>query len=194
MKPTEFLKNWLTQTPSPWKIGQVQIRPGFDLYHFDDHLTTSSLHPITIEELSSLVKTNSQGEFRPLRASPDLASGWILASLTLEELVLALRILYPSALSHWSAWSQNQLPITPYQETAERQTGMYHCTRLLTVEQRTDLTQTVCAPGCLKKRLWEPADPVPLVTQEIPLLCAEACNFFIPKAREVVKSMMKKPV
>jgi hypothetical protein len=44
----------------------------------------------------------------------------------------------------------------------------------------------------MKKRAWEPAEIIEAKPQEIPLICAEACNYFIPKAREVIKSMMPK--
>ncbi len=192
MKPTEFLNLWLHQTPPPWKIGEIKIQPGFTVLHQQDDPNQNSLRSISLENLTELVKSTPAGNFRPLRSSPDLPSGWILTPLSFEDLVLALRILYPSAISHWSAWSQQILQITPYQETAERQTGMYHCTRLLTLEQRQSLTQSVCATECMKKRLWEPADTIETKAQEIPLICAEACNYFIPKAREVVKSMIPK--
>ena len=190
MKPTAFLNDWLLRTPSPWKIGQILIQPGFTLCHQVDQRSSESLRPISLEKITDLIKTAANGNFRPLRSSPDLPSGWILSPLSLEELILALRLFYPSAIAHWSAWSQQALRITPYQEAAERQTGMYHCTRLLTLEQRTALTQSVCAQECMKKRLWEPADRFTSSPQEIPLLCAEPCNYFIPKAREVVKSMI----
>jgi hypothetical protein len=193
MKPTEFLKNELAQTPAPRRIGEVSIGSDLTLCHRDDLDHIDSLREVSLESLTELVKTTPTGEFRPLRSSPDLSRGWKISSPDFMTLVEALRILYPGAIAHWSNWSQNTIRITPYQETAERQTGMYHCTRLLNAEQLSTLTQKVCALGCLKKRLWEPTDSLLPSPGEIPLLCPEACNFLVAKAREVVKAMNPKP-
>ncbi len=49
--------------------------------------------------------------------------------------------------------------------------------------------------GCLKRRLWRPADQaVNTGFPEIPLLCPEACNFFVGKAREKLKGTDDDPV
>ncbi|MES2307319.1 MAG: DR2241 family protein [Verrucomicrobiota bacterium] len=192
MKPTEFLKQWISQTPPPWRIGEVEIDSLFTICHQADVTCKPTLRPLSLETLTEFVKKTSSGNFRSLHAAPTLSRGWKVSPSCFEELVEALRIIYPGAIAHWSDWSQKNIRVTPFLETAERQTGMYHCTRLLNQEQLLSLTQTVCAPGCLKQRLWKPADQIPTSPREIPLLCPEACNFLIAKAREVVKSMTPK--
>jgi hypothetical protein len=77
MKPTEFLNHWLRETPPPWKIGEIQIQPGFTLSHHQETLAQEALKSIPLENLTELVKFSPTGNFRPLRSSPDLPSGWI---------------------------------------------------------------------------------------------------------------------
>lgn len=187
MKPTEFLKQQWEKNPGVWTIGEVLIHPDGTMNHCADSLENKSLRLLSLEELTEWIKKNDQGEFRPLHAAPNLPRGWKTSALNFDERVLALRVLYPNSVSHWTQWKEKTLRVTPYLETAERQTGMYHCTRLLTPDQLSELVQGACAKACLKRRLWEPQDTVDEREREIPLICSEACNFLIAQAREVVK-------
>lgn len=192
MKPTEFFKKFLHQLPGPWKIGQVMIHLDFVLTHEKDAPNDPNLQEISLEVLTERIKKTNSGEYRPLHASPNLPRGWKTSLLSERDLVLALRILYPNSLSLWTEWKEDRVRITPFLETAERQTGMYHCTRLLTSEELHTLTEGKCRQSCLKKRLWEPVDTITAKPSEIPLLCTEACNFLVAQAREVIKSRPRK--
>jgi hypothetical protein len=83
---------------------------------------------------------------------------------------------------------------------------MYAVTRRLTDEQAQTMVGEFCRSdgGCLKKILWaiEPGkpietlppgkfDPEEVAACEWPLLCHEACNLLVAKAREVVKASAK---
>jgi hypothetical protein len=191
-------RDWIENTPAPWKIGQVLIAPEpggvkrFELRHVDDrHAETDSLRPVDDWiGLRELIRVNAAGEFRPLKAAPDLRSGWRMTGLDFDNLRLALDYFYPGAVADWICWRNGNLPVTSYAETAKRQSGRYHIARSLGEGDLEKLTQTVCERGCLKRRLWTAipnSDAVEGSSSEIPLLCAEACNYFVGKAREKIK-------
>ena len=85
--------------------------------------------------------------------------------------------------------------------TLARQTGMYRVTQKITDADAQNLAGAFCRSdgGCLKRILWPLAPGQPITTlpaekfspdagPEIwPLLCHEACNLLVAKAREVVK-------
>ncbi len=51
-----------------------------------------------------------------------------------------------------------------------------------------ELVTGLCEGGCLKQRLWSPAEEtIEVDEQAIPLLCPEACNYLVGKAREKLK-------
>lgn len=192
---TPFL-HWLKANPAPWRIGQVAILPAgrdgsaYELRHADD-LAADPTKLIPIFDWATwreLIRNDSKGNFRPLKASPNLRHGWRLDALPFEDLVLALQYLYPTALANWQLWREGKLPLISYTDTAARQTGRYHIVGTLTDEQQHALTSEVCSAGCLKRRLWESkAVSVMAGPSEIPLICPEACNYFISKAREKIK-------
>lgn len=188
------LAQWMKETQEPWHIGEAAIQPhgdsAFDLLHRDDlgHDSASLRCLTSMEDLRELIRLDREGCFRPLRAAPNLEQGWIYHLPDLPSLQRALDYLYPAALANWTLWRQRQLPVTPWLETAERQTGRFRIVREIDADDARDLAARYCQPGCLKRRLWPPADqeiePVP---SEIPLLCPEACNFLVGKAREKLK-------
>jgi len=187
---SDALEKFLQETPPPWKIGELVIRHGFELLHAADlENDPDSLRLIeSVDELRELIRTNNEGHFRPLRAAPDLRRGWIYRAPDVTALRLALDYLYPAALANWTLWQNGQLPVTPWPETAERQTGRFRIVREIDVTALHDLVTQYCEPGCLKQRLWPPAaEPVQASPNELPLLCPEACNFLVSKAREKLK-------
>jgi sirohydrochlorin cobaltochelatase len=184
----------MDQTLPPWLVGEIAIRrtdeESFHLLHRDDlENDPASLRIIpSPEELRELIRLDRDGNFRPLRAAPNLRCGWLLHAPDLSGLQLALDYLYPGELANWMLWQNSALLATPWRETAERQTGRFRIVRDLDDAAVLDLVATVCRPGCLKRRLWSPADQgINTGFPEIPLICPEACNFLIGKAREKLK-------
>jgi sirohydrochlorin cobaltochelatase len=207
------LDRFLKQSPPPWKTGQVLIQPGFELRHVDDakvparELKSLNAEPaglsLVAEAISSaemtwnsddlknlreLARLDAAGNFRPLRAAPNLKRGWIYRAPDLAALRLALDYLYPGELANAVLADEKNLPVTSWTETAERQTGRFRIVREIGDETIRELAAEYCQRGCLKKRLWPPAQNSPAAgTDAIPLLCPEACNFLVGKAREKLK-------
>jgi sirohydrochlorin cobaltochelatase len=178
----------------PWIIGQVLIEygggDGYRLRHHDDRaLPTTDLRPLrSLPELRELILRDAHAEFRPLRAEPNLRRGWIMTTNDGWEAMTWLDYLYPAAMANWTLWHHNELPITPWLETAERQTGRFRIVRELGEDGLRDLVANECNRKCLKRRLWSPAmQPVEPVAHELSLLCPEACNYLVGKAREKLK-------
>ena len=188
------LTQFMERTPSPWKIGEIVVRPAEDgsfhvLHQGDLENRPDDLRRLTKpEDLRELIRVDREGNFRPLRAAPNLRGGWLLHAPDLSSLQLALAYLYPAELANWTLWRQGSLPVTPWRETADRQTGRFRIVREIDEAGIQELVAHVCQPGCLKRRLWPPAtQPVDAPPHEIPLVCPEACNFLVGKAREKLK-------
>jgi hypothetical protein len=185
-----WLQRFLSQAPAMWKIGEVAIRPNLDLVHWEDR----AADPLTLREIKSwedlreLIRLDADGKFRPLRAAPRLPRGWLYRSSDGNSLQTALDYIYPAALANWSLQVRNELPVTSWRETAERQTGRFRVVREIDAAALDDLVAHYCQRGCLKRRLWPPADQrVDGARNEIPLLCPEACNFLVEQARGKLK-------
>jgi sirohydrochlorin cobaltochelatase len=184
------LSRFLETNPPPWDMGQVRIRPGFELRHRDDDdLDAGGLqHLRSVEELRELVRLDAEGRFRPLRAAPNLRRGWIYHTRDAAGLHLALDYLYPAELANAALYRKGNLPVTPWGETAERQTGRFRIVREIDEPILGELVAHHCERGCLKRRLWLPAqETAEAGTSELPLWCPEACNFLVGKARERLK-------
>ncbi|PAW78585.1 MAG: hypothetical protein B9S32_06595 [Verrucomicrobia bacterium Tous-C9LFEB] len=172
------------------RVGQVVISENHELRHRNDVAVEASSLRVIADWVAwrELLRTNAQGEFRPLKAAPNLPRGWRFPLASEANVALALQFLYPAALANWHLWEQGKLPVIPYLETADRQTGRYRIVRALPAAALEELTTTVCARSCLKQRLWGPNPArITAATGELPLLCPEACNYFIEKAREKIK-------
>jgi len=188
---TGQLARLMEWTPSPWKIGEIFIRATisgtFHLFHRDDlHIAPETLRILpSPEDLLEMIRLDRSGSYRPLRAAPTLRSGWLIHAPDLSGVQLALDYIYPGELANWSLWLQTDLPVTPWNETAERQSGKFRIVRELGDAGLKELVSTVCQAGCLKQKLW-PAGSPPLNAplDEIPLICPEACNYFVSRARE----------
>ena len=184
----------LLKTPGPSLIGDVAIRTtkegAFELMHSDDlDLESKQLHRLhTLGDLRKLARLDDSGHFRPLRAAPNLRRSWIYYATNSAEVQAALDYLYPAAVANWALWRRAKLPITQWRETAERQTGRFRIVRQIDDAAIGELVEHVCRAGCLKRRLWLPAAQlVEAPPHKIPILCPEACNFLVDKAREKVK-------
>lgn len=174
-------------------LAQVLVRrqpAGFELSHFlDRDAAAGSLKLIPVEELRALANHTVTGEFRPIKAAPNLRSGWLCHAASEAELELALNQLYPGALADWFAVQQPTPPVTHYREFTARQTGMYRVTTMLTDAQAAQVTRACCAARfCLKRRLWTVPGLVPDVADaksRIP--CLEPCAVMLEFARKAMR-------
>jgi len=191
MKITDKLRHWLETESGPWKIGQVWIEAadceaGYRICHVDDR---GREVPETTEDYFRLrhwVRQDGAGGFRALKSEPNLPGGWRVTGLDVRALREALDIIYPTALANFFFWKENRLRVTPFGETAARQTGMYRITASTSPEQKQEVTNELCRTRCLKQRLWN-SEAVLERPAEIPLLCPEVCNLFVAACRAKIK-------
>ncbi len=179
---------FLPAAPLPWRMGQVRIDLGYELRHIEDAGREDLRELTSLEEIRELVRLDAAGEFRPLRAAPSLRRGWRYHARDEQALREALGYIYPAEIANAELWRAENLPITPWHETAERQTGRFRIVRELDDAGLGEMVATICERQCLKQRLWSPAaEPIADAAGDIPLLCPEACNYLVGKAREKLK-------
>ena len=207
---TRFLTDWLDAGGNA--IGEIVTRrvgAGFELRHREDagraDLTTYDCAAAARE----LATYDAAGKFRPLKTAPNLRRGWELVLPDLDALRHALDYFYPAMLGLWCSHLRGELVPVPLRATLTRQSGMYRVTQKISDAQAQEMIASFCRSdcGCLKTILWqiEPGKPVTSLPPEkfavagadrsgaggapasLPLLCHEACNLLVAKAREVVK-------
>ena len=167
-------------------LGEIRVRrmqAGFEIRHRSDASTgEDDLRDLAVEELRSLTLHNARGQFRPLRSSPDLVSGWRLRVTTPTGLREALDILYPGGLGDWHTTRE---PVS-YRQHTERQSGMYRVTALLAPEAVEQTVAACCAASqCLKRRIWQAVEgePVEAGPKAPHLVCREPCALLLELAR-----------
>jgi hypothetical protein len=183
-----------------WIIGQVHVwdlRDGtFRVQHrkndyfcswWGDPASAPPQEIASFEELRRVISVNSEGVFRPLRANDDLREDWVMIARDLRELHAILDYIYPAALANWNRHRKQHLVPTTWRETAERQSGRFRIVREIDDAGVRQLAKEVCDRKCLKQRMWSPAVDFVQDANDVPLLCPEACNYFVSKAREKLK-------
>jgi len=185
------------------RMGELLITGRYELrHHLDAGAPQDSLAAFTDPAAArDIALYDAAGNYRPLRTAPTLKRGWRLSLATIEQLRDALDAFYPAMLAARLAFDQGRLAVTPLRETLARQSGMYAVTRKISNPNADALIGTFCRSdcACLKTILWPIAADIPITSLPpdkfhptpdpaiIPLLCAEACNLLVARAREVVK-------
>jgi len=207
---TFALAQWLTDSPQ-LEVGEILVRRqpgGFELLHRDDLKRNDLAAHTRAEDARLLATLDDHDTYRPLKSAPNLRHGWRLLLTTPEEVRIALDYFYPAALGLFTDWQQQMLTPVDLRETLGRQSGMYAITRKITNEQAQEMIGAFCTSqgGCLKTILWNISPGLPICSLppekfdahtvrgkgcNLPLLCHEACNLLVAKAREVVKSAAK---
>jgi sirohydrochlorin cobaltochelatase len=183
---TQILADWLAA--GGVRIGQIALRrvaEGIELRHVEDRERGDLQTHTRPEDARALANLDAAGVFRPLKTAPNLVRGWRLVVADAAALRVALDYFYPAMLGVWSSHTRGELVSVPLRDTLGRQTGMYRVTQKITDPQARTLIDGFCA-GCLKRRLWDGQRPQ-AAEGEMPLLCHEACNLLVAKAREAVK-------
>ena len=198
---TERLRRWVAGGGN--QIGEVAIGlegEGYRLTHMKDKARSDldSFHsPV---DARALVRYDEGGDYRPLKSAPGLRSGWELILVGAAELREALDYFYPAVVGTWFANEKSELVAPPLRAVLGRQTGMYRFANNVSDDGAQALVGSACDSdgGCLKRVCWELADGKPLsrlpanqlgrealTDGEMPLLCVEACNWLVAKARKV---------
>jgi sirohydrochlorin cobaltochelatase len=177
-----------TSNGASWNIGQVLIERGCELRHREDAGRDDLRELASLAEIRDLVRLDEAENFRPLPAAPTLRRGWRYRAPNSEALRDALDYLYPAELANAALWQDEKLTATPWHETAERQSGRFRVVRDLDDAEVVELIAQVCEHSCLKRRVWSPAaQTVAPAADDVPLLCPEACNYFVGRVREKLK-------
>ena len=196
---SEFLGCYLRH--GPLRLGEVQIFPDYRLCHVDDSERANLANFTDPHDAVEIARSDDSGNYRPLKTAPNLRHGWQLRLKSLEQVVLALDFLYPAALGTALAFTRQTLKEVDLRQTLARQTGMYAITRKITDQQAEATILRTCnhQHGCIRCILWSissghptpfsnrPSE-IPWSNNELPILCAEACNLLVAAARKTVKS------
>jgi hypothetical protein len=205
---TAALGRWLA--PGSRQMGEILVRvngSSHELRHVADVGRDDLVRSRVAEEARKIALSASNGEYRPLKTAPNLRRGWCLDLETLAEVRRALDYFYPAMLGVLLDFERGELQPTFLRETLGRQTGMYAVTRKLGDDAAQSLIGSFCRSdgGCLKTILWrispelevrslppgkfDPArqQALPDLAPALPMLCQEACNLLVAKAREAVK-------
>ena len=182
---------WVDGAAEGRVFGQVLVRAtatGYSLRHRDDvDAANLELHqdPRAAREIAKLTE---DGEYRPLKSSPNLRRGWEIRVPDARELAVAMSYLYPAGIVHWHLHREGKLEVTNYRENAARQSGIYKRIQRLSERGVQDAARACCEDAvCLKKTMWDVDERTPLEMEsgegEIP--CPEPCSVFISFARRV---------
>lgn len=180
--PEEAFIEWVEEEGSrTW--GELIVRSvedGYELRKASD-IGKSELESYNVDDVSEIAKFDNEDNYRPLKGEKSLASGWVLKGLSEAELARAVNNIYPSGITNWYLKQNDRLDITSWEETADRQTGIYEVVEELEGEKLECAVEAVCG-NCVRNCEWM-GDNME-VTSRIP--CREACSFFIAAAREFV--------
>jgi sirohydrochlorin cobaltochelatase len=198
---TEKLERWVADGGD--SIGEVAIAKldsgGYRLRHCTD-AEGDQLESFDSPAAARLVvRYDASGEYRPLKSAPGLRRGWELRLRDAVELREALDYIYPAVLGTWFANQEAEIGAVPLREVLGRQTGMYRFANNISDAGAQVLAAKVCGAqgGCLKRVCWTLAADQPITSLpaaelgrdpgtagEMPMLCTEACNWLVAKARK----------
>lgn len=183
---------WVSEEPEGRAFAQVRVRPvpdgGYELCHVEDVGVEGLALHTDPREARGISKLTEEGEYRPLKSSPNLRRGWLLRLDDEAALGVAMNYLYPAALVHWHLHREGRLEVTHYRENAARQSGIYKRVQRLTDEGVKNAALACCEDAvCLKKRLWDIEDGMPLDEGrgEGDVPCPEPCSIYVSFARRV---------
>lgn len=152
------------------------------LHHVDDDPQDESLRSMgTLAELRAETGRTADGKHRPIRSLRNLPRGW-RAELSASHLPEALRLIYPALIEETQAHASSALPLTPWEQTAQRQTGLYRTVRQATSGQVQAEVKALCS-GCLRTPLWSGG-----ALPEGGFPCAEACTLLVAGVRDRVNA------
>jgi sirohydrochlorin cobaltochelatase len=205
----QALSQWFDDS-TPLRIGEILIQrhaDGFEVVHVEDSDRRDLLLYTRPEDARLLSTLDDRETYRPLKSAPNLRHGWRLIVPDLDGLRKALDFFYPAAAGIFLDWQTGSLAAVDLRDTLGRQSGMYAVARKVTDEQAQAMIGEFCESGrgCLKTILWRISRDAPIRSlpaekfnphpcgdgnpfRTIPLLCQEACNLLVAKAREVVKA------
>lgn len=195
-----FLAGFLCR--GPCVIGQIHVTPDYSMRHQEDAEKPGLKIFTDPHDAIEIARYDDDGKYRPLKTAPNLRHGWQLRLIDLKNVSLALDFLYPSALATALLLTQARLGTVNLRDTLARQTGMYAVVKKISDEEAESVVVNTCnhEDGCLRHILWSIsqgrrtplsryASEVQPSENEIPLLCAEACNLLVAAGRKRLKAV-----
>jgi len=197
---TEKLEQWVAG--GGCLIGEVSIDQtdvGYRLVHRLDGDTEELERFSSPVEARGIVRYDESGEYRPMKSAPGLRRGWELFLNDAGALREALDYFYPAVVGTWFANEQVEIEAIPLRAVLSRQTGMYRFANNVSDDGAQTMVAKDCGAGggCLKRVCWglnesEPITSLPeeeisrevMQQGEMPMLCVEACNWLVAKARK----------
>ena len=213
LTPTQNLSRALDEGVN--LIGQIRISQQsspegtiYQLRHLDDEdkdadLLEKHTNPRDAREIGLY---GPDGHYRFTKGELSLKSGWLFELTSIEDLRLTLDHFYPTSVALWTATENGTIQVQNLRDKLNRQTGMYRHARNVSDQGAQELIKELCGPAnqCVKKILWQIDQDTPLERSEasqfpgylpeadpekaIPLVCQEACNFFVASARKKSKA------
>lgn len=161
----------------------------YDVRHEDDAGTpVVDLHAYEDpRDARELVKYDEKERYRPLKTAPSLRDGWAFPDLDAAALVETVGFVYPATVANWHREREGELDVSHWDETADRQTGIYDIVDELDHEAVDRIAATCCVDSqCLKRREWEYDEDSELDADggegEFP--CREPCSLVVAAARK----------
>ncbi|MGI8648968.1 MAG: DR2241 family protein [Rubrobacter sp.] len=184
---------WIEGAEFGQAFGEVRVTKtlasnGYTVHHRDDEPEATSEAYTDPRLAREVARLTEEGEYRPLKSSPNLRRGWRLDLRNDHELMTAMNYLYPAAVTHWHREREGRLEITSFRENAGRQSGIYERIKHLSDAAVQNAVSACCEDSvCLKRTLWDVDEGNPLGMDrgagEIP--CPEPCSVFVAFARKV---------
>ena len=187
--------SWIRETQdTPKALLQTIVRwtdsSGFEIRHERDrNAPVTELRALQGpgDALRIAAKT-AEGEHRPLKTAPDLASGWRFSGLSDDDVWEVYAGLYPAVPVHRHLEAQGRLPIVSFRETAKRQTGMYERIGEVSDSAVEALVEDRCSESrCLRHPSWASDDPPESGPVGARVPCPAPCSVFLSEAAEVIR-------
>jgi len=204
MSLTKAFRNALNSGAN--QIGQLRIlRDPIRLHHIEDSDLDSLKVHTDPNDAREVGLYTPKGEYRFTKGELSLPTGWIFHLDSVEELRRTIDLFYPASLGLWKAWKKGDIRVQNLRDKLNRQSGMYRHARNVSDQGAQELVKCLCGPSnkCVKKILWKIDDEQSLEDSEasrfngivgksdeataIPMVCQEACNFFVAQARKKSK-------
>lgn len=163
----------------------------------DRERSDGDLHPVAAGELRALTHTTAEGQFRPLKAAPNLVQGWRCVARSREEVGMALDALYPGSLADWWALRTGSARPGTYAERAALRPGRSGALlRGLHGPALAAVIEGACGPAsCGKHRRWSAPDVSsddPAGKGRVP--CLEPCPVFLAFAQACARTELSPSV
>jgi hypothetical protein len=169
-------------------------RRRYRLCHVDD-ADADSLDryddPLAARELAT---HTDDGAYRPLKSAPTLRTGWEFPDLGPEQLIEAVDFFYPATITNWHRERTDDLDVSHWRETMQRQTGMYGVIETWDRGEGHEhvewVAESCCRDSqCLKRRRWQYDEETDLETPggDGVFPCREPCSLVVTAARKFTK-------